>query len=113
MAQAQTSDAPKPKAAALSAEAQRALDIRFVMDNVQGRRFVQAILEQARMDETTFNRDAGVMAFAEGCRHVGCWLKKECQRDARLSFAEMEQEAFEAAERADREDKKPREVSVD
>ena len=76
-------------------------DLKWVMSEKAGRRFVMAILNSCRMDETSFTVANGLtLAFNEGVRFVGSALKKNLQANCLEEFhlAQSEALAFEKHE---------------
>jgi hypothetical protein len=53
--------------------------IRDVMSSVPGREFIYELLYSAKIFNTTFNPDFGVMAFNEGRRSVGLQILSQVQ----------------------------------
>lgn len=49
-------------------------DFKWLMTHAEGRRIVWRMLERAGVYRLSFNTDALVMAFAEGCRNEGLRL---------------------------------------
>lgn len=83
----------------------RRLDaLRAVMDSPLGRIFVSEVIAECGIYRLSFASDPHQTAFAEGERNVGLRLLAECQRDAPLSFALMQQETADRAAADRRED---------
>jgi hypothetical protein len=49
-------------------------DLKWVMQNKRGRRFVHSVLERAGVFRSTFHTNALTMAFSEGARNEGLKL---------------------------------------
>lgn len=52
-------------------KAEEAEDIRWLMDDARGRRFVSRVLEATGVFRSTFDANHAVMAFSEGRRNEG------------------------------------------
>ena len=58
-------------------DAQDAEDVRWLMDKVQGQRFIARLLEETAVHRTSFAPSGQVMAMNEGRKMVGYWLVGE------------------------------------
>lgn len=70
-------------------------DLRIIMSQAFGRRFVYRILEDAATMRTSWNPNFGQMAFAEGRKQVGYRLIEEIQRVCPEDYLTMMREAEE------------------
>lgn len=68
-------DTEREAAAAAKRERQRRdiEDLKWLLEQAQGRRFVWRLLEQAGVYQSTFNSSGSVTAFNEGKRAIGLW----------------------------------------
>lgn len=69
-------------------------DIRRVMENEQGRRYMYKLLQRSGLDRCSFlfNGKADIVAFNEGGRNQGLQLKDELKQAAPGSYAMMMKE---------------------
>lgn len=51
-------------------------DFKTVLATVEGRRFVQRILETCAVYQSTFDSDVATMAYREGRRSIGLWVNE-------------------------------------
>jgi len=70
-----------------------AADVQWLMGDARGRRVVWRALEQAGVFRLSFDRDAMVMAFAEGRRNEGLRMLALIESAAPESYILMQQEA--------------------
>ena len=78
-------------------------DLKWVMSNKRGRRFVAGLLERAGVFRTSFNTNALQMAFNEGNRNEGLRLIALLTAECPDRYAEMLKESAEN----DRRDRHP------
>lgn len=52
-------------------------DLKWLMAHPQGRRITARLLARAGVDKTSFNHSGSVMAFNEGRRDMGLFIKAE------------------------------------
>jgi len=74
------------------AEAMDVEDLKWVMSNKRGRRFVHSLLERAGVYRLSFNANALSMAFAEGQRNEGLRLLAQLNEHCPARLAEMQKE---------------------
>lgn len=74
-------------------------DLRFVMSNKQGRRFVWRLLSRAGLYQSSFNTNNAVMAFNEGNRNAGLQLLNEIMETCPERYTDMLAEQKEAKEK--------------
>lgn len=67
-------------------------DLKWLMSNKRGRRFVYRLLERAGVWRLSFNTNALSMAFAEGTRNEGLRLMAQITEHCLDRYAEMLQE---------------------
>lgn len=110
--------AGQERTAALTAEEERRQrereqsDLRFVMGNKQGRRFMWRLLSRAGVFQSSFNTNNAVMAFNEGNRNGGLQQLTEIMETCPERYTEMLAEQKEAKDKhdnrnADRRNKRP------
>jgi hypothetical protein len=87
-----TASADKAKQAALVAEIQVS-DMRWLMADPQGRRFVWRLLAEAGVFNTTYTGEALSSAFMEGKRAQGLKLLGEVMQHCPERFSQMQKEA--------------------
>lgn len=68
-------------------------DLRFVMGDARGRRFVWSLLEEAGVFRSTFNVSALAMAHAEGGRNQGLRLLNRLLRTTPAEYRTAQEEA--------------------
>lgn len=94
--------AGQERTAARSAEEERLQqereqsDLRFVMSNKQGRRFMWRLLSRAGVYQSSFNTNNAVMAFNEGNRNAGLQQLNEIMETCPERYTEMLAEQKEA-----------------
>lgn len=64
-------------------------DIRFIMDNEKGRRFIFKLLCRARIYQCSFNGQSNQTIFNEGGRNQGLMLQSEIMTHAPGSYQLM------------------------
>lgn len=64
-------------------------DLKWLMSNKRGRRFVYRLLERAGVWRLSFNTNALTMAFNEGTRNEGLWLLAQITLHCPDRHAEM------------------------
>jgi hypothetical protein len=74
-------------------------DLCKVMSSKEGRRFIWRQLSEAGVFRSSFNVDAGVMAFNEGTRSAGLKLLGEIMDACPQRYLEAQREYIEAKER--------------
>jgi len=67
-------------------------DLKWLMSNKRGRRFVHRLLERAGVWRLSFNTNALSMAFAEGTRNEGLRLLAQLTEHCLDRYTEMLQE---------------------
>lgn len=73
-------------------------DLRWVMSDPRGRRFIHQLMESCHVfDETVFNGHGGVMSLNEGQRTVGTNLYRRTRRVCPELYLLMDKEALTAA----------------
>jgi hypothetical protein len=55
-------------------ERQQAEDVKWLMANAQGQRFLTRLLEETAVFSTAFHTSGQVMALNEGRKQIGYWL---------------------------------------
>jgi hypothetical protein len=88
----QGSTSEKAKQAVLD-EQTRIEDLRWLMGDPRGRRFMWRLLGTTGLFRTTFTGDALTGAFKEGQRNVGIALQDEVVQQCPRGFIEMQKEA--------------------
>lgn len=87
--------AGQERTAARSAEEERLArekevsDLRWVMSNKQGRRFMWRLLGRAGIYQSSFSSDSAVMAFNEGNRNAGLQQLNDIMEVCPERYAEM------------------------
>lgn len=87
--------AGQERTAARSAEEERLQrereqnDLRYVMSNKQGRRFMWRLLSRAGVYQSSFNVDPHVTAFNEGSRNAGLQQLNEIMETCPERYTEM------------------------
>lgn len=76
-------------------------DLRWVMSNKQGRRFIYRQLSEAGIWTSSFNTNNAVMAFNEGQRNRGLKLLSEITEACPDRYTEMLDEQKEAKDKHD------------
>jgi len=74
---------------ARSAEDREIGDLKWLMSNKRGRRFVFLLLERAGVWRLSFNTNALTMAFAEGTRNEGLRLLAQLSEHCLDRYSEM------------------------
>lgn len=69
-------------------------DLKVAIDTYQGRSLLWSQLEHAGIYRTTFDIDAGIMAFNEGMRQIGLLLLMRIDGVDPNAYAKMRREAF-------------------
>ena len=64
-------------------------DLKWLMSNKRGRRFMASMLDRAGAFRSSFNTNALTMAFAEGNRNEGLRLIKQLMRHCPDRYTEM------------------------
>ena len=64
-------------------------DLRWLMQHPPGRRIVTRIFAQTGQSRTSFAIDMATMAFREGERNIGLWLKSEIDTAAPNGYLQM------------------------
>jgi hypothetical protein len=83
-------------------------DLKFVMGNKQGRRFVHRLLQECGVFRSVFHTEPVVMAFNEGGRNMGLKLFAEIHEHCPARYAEMIKEHKEHGRRSNNAgDRKP------
>ena len=67
-------------------------DFKWIMSDERGRRFVCRLLDNTRVDETSFCPNAMQMANEEGKKEMGRWLLKQIERLCPRALYTMKQE---------------------
>lgn len=70
-------------------------DMKWLMSNKRGRRFVWRLLDQAGVWRLSFNTNALTMAFAEGQRNAGLRLLAQITAECPERYSEMLKESSE------------------
>lgn len=76
-------------------------DLRWVMSNKQGRRFIYRLLSEAGVYRLSFNTNNAVMAFNEGGRNIGLNLLNNVMGSCPERYTEMLAEQKEAKDKHD------------
>lgn len=74
-------------------------DLKWVMSNKRGRRFVFRLLERAGVWRISFNTNALTMAFNEGMRNDGLRLLAQLNEHCQARYTDMIKESKEWAEK--------------
>jgi len=69
-------------------------DLAWVMGTVQGRRFVQRLLDKCGVDQPVFNPNGSTMTHAEGRRSVGIELLIDLKANAKDEWLQMIHESI-------------------
>jgi hypothetical protein len=80
-------------------EKQQGDDIRFLMRNVESRRFLWRLLEHCRVFQDFSHLDAEKMRTMMGVRSVGLFLLGEITQNAPEEYLEMQAEKYNAEKR--------------
>jgi len=78
--------------AAKTAEDRDVDDLKWVMSNRRGRRFICSCLDRAGVFRSSFNTNALTMAFAEGQRNEGLRLLAQINEHCPARYAELQKE---------------------
>lgn len=70
-------------------------DLKWVMSDKRGRRFMARLLDQAGMHRSSFDTNNASMAFKEGVRWFGTRLKEEVEEHCFDRYLEMLKESKE------------------
>lgn len=71
-------------------------DIRFLMDSVQGRRFLWRILEKGNIFGPSYTPNGGNIFFNDGMKNVACFVLQEIMEECGDQFIIMMNEDKEA-----------------
>jgi hypothetical protein len=70
-------------------------DLKWLMTDKRGRRFIWRLLEQAGVFQSSFSPNNAVMAFNEGKRNYGVWMLAQINAHCPESYIVMAKEAKE------------------